>query len=239
MPDAWTGVPAAGPAGASVTTPGGTTAAEWWTTFNDPKLDALIRQATGSNLGLQQAKARILQARASRTGAAAGLWPSVSAAASNTTSSGPSAPSSTGSGSSESATRNLFQAGLDATWELDFFGGTRRGVEAADANLRAAVEDARDVTVTLTAEVALDYITLRGVQQQVLIAQQNLEAQRETADITRRRLSVGFASALDVANAEAQVATTRAQIPSAGGGRAADHFRVERPSGPGTFGARG
>jgi NodT family efflux transporter outer membrane factor (OMF) lipoprotein len=107
----------------------------------------------------------------------------------------------------------MFQAGLDAAWELDFFGGVRRGIEAADADLRAAVEDTRDVWVTLTAEVAINYITLRGLQQQIAIAQQNLDAQRETVDITRRRLSVGFASALDVANAEAQAATTQSQIP--------------------------
>jgi outer membrane protein, multidrug efflux system len=212
VPAAWAPAPASAAANPGVATPGGTAMADWWTSFHDPILDSLVTEALRSNLGLQQARARILQARALRTGAGAGLWPSVNATASNSTS-GSQSGSSAGAAASGSSTRNLFQAGLDATWELDIFGGVRRGIEAADANVQAAVEDARDVTVTLTAEVALDYITVRGLQQQALIAQQNLDAQRETADITRRRQSVGFASALDVANAEAQVATTRAQLP--------------------------
>jgi NodT family efflux transporter outer membrane factor (OMF) lipoprotein len=207
--------PVAGQAGEGVTTSAGAAAvADWWTTFKDPTLDALIGQAIQSNLSLQQARSRVLQARAARTGAGAGLWPTVNVAASNATSGASAASSGASTAVSATGTRNLFQAGLDATWELDFFGGTRRGVESAEANLLAAIEDSRDVTVTLAAEVALDYITLRGTQQQLVIARRNLEAQRETADITRRRLSVGFASALDVANAEAQVSTTLAQIPS-------------------------
>jgi multidrug efflux system outer membrane protein len=213
VPDGWTLLPTAGQASASVATPGNTAVAQWWTTFKDSKLDALVNQAMQSNLSLQQARARILQARAARTGAGASLWPSVNASVTNTTSSAQSGSFANPAATSGTARRNLFQAGIDAAWELDLFGGTRRSIEAADADLRAAIEDSRDVMVTLTAEVALNYITLRGVQQQIVIAQQNLEAQRKTADITRRRLSVGFVSALDVANAEAQVATTGSQIP--------------------------
>ena len=209
VPDQWAGLSAAAGGAASVATPGEAAVTEWWQAFHDPTLNLLVTQAVQANLGLQQARARILQARAARVGAGAGSWPTVDATLSNSTSASP-ANSTTGTVSTR---RNLSQAGLDAAWELDFFGGVRRGIEAATANLQAAVEDARDVMVTLTAEVAFDYITLRGLQQQIAIAQQNLEAQRETADITRKRLSVGFVSALDVANAEAQVATTQSQIP--------------------------
>jgi multidrug efflux system outer membrane protein len=208
MPGQWTGV--ASTDNSSIATSGVASVAEWWKNFQDPVLDSLIDRAVKSNLGLQQAQSRILQARASRKIAGAGLQPSIDASASNTTSGSTGNTSTVGSSSS---TRNLFQAGLDAAWEMDFFGGVRRGIEAAEANLQAAVEDSRDVMVTLTAEVALDYIQLRGYQQEIAIAQKNLEDQRETAEITRKRFGVGFASGLDVANAEAQVATTQSQIP--------------------------
>src|SRR4030095_12830020 len=94
-------------------------------------------------------------------------------------------------------------AGLDAVWELDLFGGLRRNVESAGANILAAQEGIHDVQVTLTAEVALNYV----------IAQNNFKAQGHTADITRQRFDTGLTSGLDVANAAAQVATTDAQIP--------------------------
>ena len=102
---------------------------------------------------------------------------------------------------------------MDAAWELDFFGGVRRNVESAGANVQAAVENLRDVQVILIAEVALDYIQLRGYQQQIVTARNNLKAQEHTADITRRLDKVGFDSSLDVANAESLVASTEAQIP--------------------------
>ncbi len=216
VPGEWTGV-AASAGNASTATAGAASVAEWWKNFRDAVLDSLIQQAVQSNLTLQQAQARVLEARAARTIAGSGLWPSVDASAANTTSHSGLTTSSSGSSAaptSSATTRNLFQAGLDAAWELDFFGGVRRGVEAADANVQAAIEDSRDVTVTLTSEVALNYVELRGFQQQIAIAQKNLEAQRETADITHRRFGVGFASGLDTANADAQVATTQSQIPT-------------------------
>ncbi len=213
VPGQWIGLPPASTANASVATSEAASVAEWWKSFQDPELDALVQQAVQSNLTLQQAQARVLQARAARTIAGAGLWPSLNASGANTTSrSGLTASTSNPSAGPGTSIRNLFQAGLDAAWELDFFGGVRRGVEAADANVQAAIEDSRDVTVTLTAEVALDYIDLRGLQQQIAIAQKNLDSQRQTAEITRKRFQVGFVSGLDTANADAQVATTDSQI---------------------------
>jgi NodT family efflux transporter outer membrane factor (OMF) lipoprotein len=103
---------------------------------------------------------------------------------------------------------------LDAAWELDIFGGVRRNVEAAEADIQAAVEDQRDVLVTLAGEVALNYIELRGYQQEIVIAQNNLKAQQHTAELTRQRFGSGLVGALDVANADAQVGTTASQIPA-------------------------
>ncbi|MBU0699433.1 MAG: efflux transporter outer membrane subunit [Proteobacteria bacterium] len=96
---------------------------------------------------------------------------------------------------------------------MDLFGGQRRNLEAAEADLQAAVETHRDVLVTLTAEVARNYINLRTFQQQIAITRQNLATQEHSALLTRQRFEGGFVSGLDVANAEAQTATTSAQIP--------------------------
>jgi NodT family efflux transporter outer membrane factor (OMF) lipoprotein len=90
----------------------------------------------------------------------------------------------------------------------------RRNIEASTADMQAAMEDRRDVLVTLAAEVGTNYVNLRGSQQQIDIARKNLQAQRHTAEITRKRFQAGFVSGLDVASAQAQVATTESQIPA-------------------------
>jgi NodT family efflux transporter outer membrane factor (OMF) lipoprotein len=177
--------------------------ARWWKTFGDPTLSSLVQRAVRSNLDLQQAQARLTQARGSRGVAVAGLGPNLGGNAGFTRS---------GRGNARSA--SLYQAGLDASWEIDVFGGVRRNIEAADADLQAAQEDLNDTLVTLTAEVALNYIDLRGFQQEIAIAQQNLKAQRHTADLTRAKFQGGLVGALDVANADAQVASTASQIPA-------------------------
>lgn len=178
---------------------------QWWKVFNDPNLTSLVDRAVKSNLDLQQAEARIRQARAARGVAAAGFWPTADATGSYTRSR---------SGGSSATYGNLFKAGLDAAWELDIFGGTRRNIEAAEANIQFAVEDHRDVLVTLVSEVSLNYVELRGFQQEIVIAKDNLKAQLHTAELTRKRFQGGFVGSLDVANADAQVATTASQIPA-------------------------
>ncbi len=187
----------------------------WWESFQDPTLSALVEMAVRSNLDLRQAEARILQARASRGIAGAPLWPQVNSSAIYEKSQSSSATVTSGGPAIATAggIRELFQVGLDASWELDIFGGTRRNIEAATADLRAALEDRRDVLIILVGDVGTNYISLRGLQQQIAIARKNLEAQRHTAEITRKRFEAGFVGALDVANANAQVATTEAQIP--------------------------
>lgn len=195
---------------------------EWWKGFADPTLDSLIERAVQSNQDLRQAESRIRQARAARGVAVAGLWPEIDANSHHAQSLGSSTSVSmvntadglTGlSVSSGKTTRNLFQLGLDASWELDLFGGTRRNIEAAQADMETAVEDRRDVLITLLSDVATTYANLRQYQQQIEIAKKNLAAQRHTAEITRKRHDAGFVGTLDVANATAQAATTESQIP--------------------------
>ncbi len=213
VPPDWDGQAAVTPAHPSKTTTNPVTLVEWWNAFNDPTLSSLMEMAMRANLDVRQAEARIRQARAARGVAGAPLWPQVDASAIYQRSQGSSETGGGGAIATAGGLRELFQAGLDASWELDIFGGTRRGIEAATADLKAAVEDRRDVLITLAGDVGTNYLNLRGFQQQIAIAQKNLAAQKKTADITHRRFEAGFVSRLDVANADAQVATTEAQIP--------------------------
>jgi outer membrane protein, multidrug efflux system len=206
----------AGPPPLLAVTPAEKDLANWWTVFDDRMLQSLIQQAVESNLDVKFAEARIRQARAARGVAQSFLGPTLDATGSYQRSEASVSPT-TGTGRNSdntvSVTTNQYFAGFDAAWELDIFGGVRRSVEAADADLQASVEARRDVLVTLTAEVARNYIDLRAFQQRIFIAQQNLAAQKHSAKLTRQRFEAGLASGLDVANAEAQVATTAAVIP--------------------------
>ena len=177
---------------------------QWWWQFNDPILINLVEEAIKANLDLKIAETSLRQARAARGIAVGGLWPSLSATTGYQRWNKP---------GTTIGDQDLYQAGLDALWELDFFGGLRRNVESAEANIQAAAENIRDVQVSLVAEVALNYMQLRGYQEEIAIARKNLKAQQQTAEIIRKQLKVGFENALDLANAEANVATTESQIP--------------------------
>jgi outer membrane protein, multidrug efflux system len=118
-----------------------------------------------------------------------------------------------GNGGFPGVTTDLYQAGFDASWEVDVFGGQRRADEAADADTAAAMEDRRDVRVSLLAEVARDYIQLRAAQFEAQIARQNLHDQQDTLELTRSRYKAGFSTQLDVARQAAQVASTAATLP--------------------------
>jgi multidrug efflux system outer membrane protein len=215
VPTGWDGQNVVTPGQPSKTTNQPVRLVEWWQAFKDPALTSLVDMAIRANLDVRLAEARLRQARASLGVAGAPLWPGLNAAAIYERSSSSSAIVTSGGPALATAggLRELFQVGLDASWEVDIFGGIRRNIEAAGADLQAAVEDRRDVLVTLVGEVGNNYLNLRGFQQQIAIANKNLEAQKHNADITRKRFKAGFVGALDVANANAQVATTASQIP--------------------------
>lgn len=109
---------------------------------------------------------------------------------------------------------NIYQAGFDASWEIDVFGGTRRSIEEATDDFQATIEDRRAVYVTLLAEVARNYVELRQYQKQIQIAQENLKSQKQVLALTQDRFDAGVTTQLDVSRAAAQVATTAAGIPS-------------------------
>jgi multidrug efflux system outer membrane protein len=149
--------------------------AQWWQRFNDPQLTQLVTQALQANTSLRSAQAALLQARAQVDVQSAGLLPSVGTSASAQRS------------RASNNTGNSFQAGLDASWEPDVFGGKRSALGAAEADAQAAVASLADVQVSVAAEVALAYIQLRGQQTQLAIAASNLASQQETLQITEWR----------------------------------------------------
>jgi NodT family efflux transporter outer membrane factor (OMF) lipoprotein len=191
----------------------------WWTAFDDPLLNSLVERAVQSNLDLRVAESRIREARASRTVVASGAWPTVdvsgSYSRSRTSENALNIPTQGGGGApGVKLERNLFTTGFDANWEIDVFGGVRRSVEAADANIEATEYNRRDVLVTLLGDVARNYIDLRGAQRRLAVARDNLKTQQDSLDLTRVRFNAGLASDLDVARAEAQLNTTASQVPT-------------------------
>jgi hypothetical protein len=184
----------------------------WWKKFNDSKLNTLISRALAANQDLKIAASRVAEAKAARTVARADFFPQVSAGGSATRSQGSEAASANpafGGGQ----TSNSFNLNLDASWEPDIFGGTRRNVEAATADIQAAAENTRDVQVGLVAEVATAYLELRGYQARKSVAERNLKSQKDTLELTKSRQAAGVANDLDVARAEAQTEATAATLP--------------------------
>jgi NodT family efflux transporter outer membrane factor (OMF) lipoprotein len=186
----------------------------WWTVFDDEKLNELVMRSADGNLDLRAALWRVEEARALRGVVASERKPQVgfSADATRTKSSengilGDFAPEE------GFEAENLFTTGLGASWELDVFGRIRRQVEAADAATEASVEAYRDVLVSLYAETALAYLNVRTAQERLRIAHANVEAQENTLQLTRDRFEAGLVSALDVAQAESNLANTHSLIP--------------------------
>jgi NodT family efflux transporter outer membrane factor (OMF) lipoprotein len=177
--------------------------AHWWQRFNDPTLTALVSQALQANTDVRTARALLQQSRALRDVRDAGMGASVNASASAQRSR---------SGGNDAA--DSFQAGFDASWEPDVFGGQRSTLNAAEADAQAAQASLAQVQVSMAAEVAVTYIDLRGLQSRLTIARNNLAAQMETLQIARWRAQAGLASSLDVEQAVAASEQTSAQIPS-------------------------
>ena len=179
----------------------------WWETFDDEQLTALVRRAVAGNLDVRTAISRVREARATMRATRTQLRPSADATG-----------SARASGTSEEAgiggTTDLYSLGIDASWELDVFGGIRSAVDAALATTDAREADLQDVLITLTADVALDYIDTRSLQRRLEIARSNVDLQQQTLELTQFRAQAGLATDLDVQQALSNVESTRAQIAS-------------------------
>jgi NodT family efflux transporter outer membrane factor (OMF) lipoprotein len=192
--------------------------ARWWMTFRDPTLEALVARAVEENLDLKIAAARVLEARAEHGIAASRALPQVdaSAAYSRAERSDAIPPFNSAAGAPSPfgpRDQNLFQAGFDASWEIDVFGGVRRAKEAALAQVQASQESQRDVLVTVVAEVARNYVELRGAQRRLEILDATLVSQRDSRDLAQARFDAGLGSELDVTRADGLLDTIESQRP--------------------------
>lgn len=207
---------------------------QWWSVFHDPTLDALIARGMMGNLDLATAASRIRQARLDIRVARAKQLPTLNADASyNRTelsknggigaifgsSAGGAGGGTGGSGAGGGAGGisnlpgfNSYTLGVDANWELDIFGGARRGVEAARAAQEAAVWDSRDTAVSLSAEIADDYVDLRLLQRREKIARAELAREQATLRILQARARAGLGPQVDVDRQEAQIAAAQATL---------------------------
>ena len=197
---------------------------EYWRTLGDSTLVRLLEEALDANLDVRVAEARIRGARASRLDATLDFVPTVTAAAGYTRQRIAGATFPVGGGSFPD--QDIWDAGFDASWELDVFGRIRRGVQARGALVGAAEEDLRNVRVSLAAELARVYFELRGAQEQLAVAQRNGENQRRSLQLTRERLEGGRGTAFDTERALAQLSITLASIPAFEARVAAAQYRL-------------
>ena len=194
----------------------------WWVSFNDSLLTDLIKRSEFGNLDLQAAVGRVAEARAIRGVAKGGYWPDIvlggaysyQKLSENGLQGAQAGEPGDGASSLLTEPFDTWTAGLSLSWEIDLFGRIRRTVEAADAQLQASVEDYRDVLVTLYAEVGSAYVDARAYQTRLDFATQNVTAQENSLELTRDRFKAGLTSALDVAQAEQNLAQTRSTIPA-------------------------
>jgi multidrug efflux system outer membrane protein len=201
----------------------------WWTQFNDPTLDALIRRAAKNSPDLKIALARLQESRALLGTARSQQWPDIETDAAYTRS-----HEQTPGLSTERTTVTSYQAGFDASWELDLFGGVRRSVEAARADAEAGAASLQDAQVSLFAEVARYYFDLRGTELRLDVARRNIANQRDALQLIQSRAELGTGSDQDVASARAQLAGVEAQLPLLQTQAQADTFHLavllgERP----------
>jgi NodT family efflux transporter outer membrane factor (OMF) lipoprotein len=208
-------------------------AVAWWLAFRDPILAQLEDRVASQNLDVQTATARLFESRAQLgTAAAAGLPMlngqgnayrqqfskngTIGLLSSSLGGASGSGTSATSSGSLTAPLTNGFESytlGFDASWELDLWGRVRRSVESAQAQADASAEQRRDALVSSQAELARDYVQLRGTQEQIRIDLANIQVNEQILDVVRIRQQKGLVSGLDTANAAQQVEAIKAQLP--------------------------
>jgi len=202
----------------------------WWKLFNDPVLTGLEQRVASENLDVQVATVRIAESRAQLGVVGAAQFPTLNANGSYTRqkasdvgvfSGSPNALGANGApGNSTGGIRgshlnpfDIYQVGFDASWEVDLWGRVRRSVESADASVVASNEARRATLLSSLAELARDYVQLRGTQSLLKIARDNVRIAQQSLDLTQQRAAGGVTTDLDVANAAAQLRTVAAEIP--------------------------
>ena len=197
---------------------------QWWQQLGDPLLVELIDAAQRVSPGVSAARSRIAQARATKVGAGAGLGPSLDASASASrapaqSSSGFGGGTGTGVGSGAGGTgfstnsppATTLQAGLQAAWEIDLFGGNRANLDAAQARLDGAEAQWHDARVSVAAEVANQYLALRSCQRLLAVSEADAASRGETARLTELSTNAGFTAPANAALARASAADARSR----------------------------
>ncbi len=185
----------------------------WWEVFGDADLNALVAQVDISNQTVLAAEARVREARAATQAATAALFPLVTANAS-------AARSGRGAGSNSvtnarSGVNNTFNVALDASWEVDLWGGIRRSVEASSATAEATEADLAGATLSAQGLLAQDYLLLRVEDAQISLFKETVAAYERSLQLTRNQYAAGTVTRGDVAQAETQLKATQAQAVDA------------------------
>jgi NodT family efflux transporter outer membrane factor (OMF) lipoprotein len=183
---------------------------DWWSVFNDPVLSQLIDIAYRQNLSLMTAGVRVLEARAELGVAIGEFFPQQQFVSASVSYNG--LPISV----PYHLINNTYWSdsfGAEAGWELDVWGKLRRGIETADDSFLASVADYDDVLVTLTADVASDYVQIRTIEKQIMIARDNVVRQQGAYKIAVAKYRGGAATKRDVYQSESVLDTTQASIP--------------------------
>jgi NodT family efflux transporter outer membrane factor (OMF) lipoprotein len=198
----------------------------FWKTLGDTTLERLVGEVVKSNHDVVAARARLRGARASRTQAALDFAPTVTASASYTRQRIVSSAFSGGSAPLAFPDQNVWDAGLQLSWELDVFGRIRKTTQGRGALIAAAENDVQDLQVLLASELAIAYFDLRGAQDRLQVARRNAENQQHTLDVTLQRLEAGRGNEFDSERARAQLNSTLAAIPQLEGAMAAVEHRI-------------
>ena len=209
----------------------------WWRVFDDSLLDSLMGLLVLRNLDLRIAAARLMQARAQAGVASSAFLPEGGVTGEyQRVRRDEAAVLGAAAAAAKGREQDFWLAGFDASWEIDVFGGVRRQVEAADADLAASGEALRDTLVSLRGELARNYFELRGLQLRIDIARQEVRIRRDNVEITGARSKAGLASELDYARASGELASAEARIPALERSLKAAVFRIgvllgQEPSG--------
>lgn len=191
--------------------PSAPTVAQWWRTLNDAQLNELVAMALKNSPDIATAQARLKQSRASLSGARADAMPKVTGDAAMLKLRSPDTSALGSSGGGGRGPLTLYLAGFDASWEADLFGGTRRAVEAAQAEADAAQAQLADAQVQLAAEVVQAYTDLRDQQARLALVEASVDIENQALDLTRQRRSRGVASQLQLEQVLTQAENTQAQ----------------------------
>lgn len=183
---------------------------QWWNAFNDPLLTKYIEQSAINNKDVQVAIANISRARAVRRENVGALLPSLDGSADATRSKSSGANSSFNSGE----IRNIYDAGFDASWELDIFGGNRREIEASEARLGMAMASYNNVMLSTFSDVARNYYEARGMQKRIAITKQNVDLLKQTYDLVNTRMEIGESTQFDVSRAQGEYEATQSRLPN-------------------------